>query len=126
MGALSAQHMMDLVVKTPGWEKGLKLGLSHQSWVDPKMHRVKFHELEKPPHFGGSYTGVCVCVYMLSHVRLFATPCTVALQAPLSMGFSRKEYWRKLPFPSLGDLPQPSDHTSVSCISCIGRWILYS
>ena len=42
---------------------------------------------------------------MLSRVRLFATPWTVALQAPLSMGFFRQEYWRGLPFPSAGDLP---------------------
>ena len=40
-----------------------------------------------------------------SRVRLFATLCTVAHQAPLSMGFSRQEYWRGLPFPSPGDLP---------------------
>ena len=33
------------------------------------------------------------------------TPWTVARQAPLSMGFSRQEYWSGLPFPSLGDLP---------------------
>ena len=39
-----------------------------------------------------------------SHVRLFTTPWTVALQAPLSMGFSRQEYWSGLPFPP-GDLP---------------------
>ena len=32
------------------------------------------------------------CAYLLSHVRLFAAPWTVALQAPLSMGFSRQEY----------------------------------
>ena len=38
---------------------------------------------------------------------LFATPWTVAHQAPLSMGFSRQEYWRCLPFPSPGDLPDP-------------------
>ena len=38
-----------------------------------------------------------------SHVRLFMTPWTVALQAPLSMGFSRQEYWSGLPFPP-GDL----------------------
>ena len=37
----------------------------------------------------------------LSGVRLFATPWTVAYQAPLSMGFSRQEYWSGLPFPSL-------------------------
>ena len=35
------------------------------------------------------------------------TPWTVALQAPLSMEFSREEYWSGLPFPSLGDLPNP-------------------
>ena len=43
----------------------------------------------------------------LSHVRLFATPWTIAYQAPLSMGFSRREYWNGLPFPSPGDLPDP-------------------
>ena len=46
-------------------------------------------------------------VKSLSHVRLFATPWTVARQAPLSMGFSRQEYWSGLPFPSPGDLPDP-------------------
>ena len=43
----------------------------------------------------------------LSRVRLFATPWTVAHQASLSMGFSRQGYWSGLPFPSLGDLPDP-------------------
>ena len=38
---------------------------------------------------------------MLSHVQLFVTPWTVACQAPLSVGFSRQEYWSGLPFPSL-------------------------
>ena len=42
-----------------------------------------------------------------SHVQLFAAPWTVAHQAPLSMGFFRKEYWRGLPFPSPGDLSSP-------------------
>ena len=46
-------------------------------------------------------------VKSLSRVRLFATPWTVAHQAPLSMGFSRQEYWNGLPFPSPGDLPGP-------------------
>ena len=43
----------------------------------------------------------------LSRVRLFATPQTVALQAPLSMGFSRQEYWSGLSCPPPGDLPDP-------------------
>ena len=46
-------------------------------------------------------------VKSLSRVRLFATPWTVAHQAPLSMRFSRQEYWSGLPFPSPGDLPDP-------------------
>src|SRR5574339_618164 len=46
-------------------------------------------------------------VCLISRVGLFATSWTVAHQAPLSMGFSRQEYWSGLPFPSLGDLPDP-------------------
>ena len=48
-----------------------------------------------------------VKVKSLSCVQLFVTPRTVALQAPLHMGFSRQEYWSGLPFPSPGDLPNP-------------------
>ena len=48
-----------------------------------------------------------VKVKSLSHVQLFVTPWTVAYQAPLSMGFSRQEYWSELQFPSPGDLPNP-------------------
>ena len=44
-------------------------------------------------------------VKLLSRVRLFVTPWTVAYQAPPSMGFSRRECWSGLPFPSPGDLP---------------------
>ena len=46
-------------------------------------------------------------VKSLSRVRLFVTPWTVPHQAPLSMGFSRKQYWSGLTFPSPGDLPDP-------------------
>ena len=44
---------------------------------------------------------------MFSRVRLFATPWTVARQAPLSVEFSRQEHWSGLPFPFPGDLPDP-------------------
>ena len=43
---------------------------------------------------------LCACSVMTA-------PWTVARQAPLPMGFSRQEYWRGLPFPPLGDLPDP-------------------
>ena len=48
-----------------------------------------------------------VNVKSLSHVQLFMTPWTVAYQAPLSMGFSRQQYWSELAFPSPRDLPNP-------------------
>ena len=53
------------------------------------------------------WCGTCV----LSRVRLFVTPWTVAHQAPLSMWLSRQEYWSVLTF------PQPRDQTRVSCVS---------
>ena len=48
-----------------------------------------------------------LCVCMLRHVRLFVAPQIVAGKAPLSVEFSRQEYWSGLPFASLGDLPIP-------------------
>ena len=50
----------------------------------------------------GSISVSCSIIF-----QLFATPWTVAHQAPLSKGFSRQEYWSCLPFPSPGDLPDP-------------------
>ena len=58
-----------------------------------------------------------VCV--LSPIWLFAAAQTAACQAPLSMGFSRQEYWSGLPFPSPGDLPKPGDQTCISFGSSI-------
>ena len=46
----------------------------------------------------------------LSHVQLFATPWTVAYQDPLSMGFSKQEYWSGFLFPSPGDPPNPEEN----------------
>ena len=46
-------------------------------------------------------------VSWFSHLQFFATPWTVAYQVPLSMGFSRQEYWSGLPCPPPGDLPNP-------------------
>ena len=50
---------------------------------------------------------VKVKVKLLSRARLFGTPWTAALQAPLSMGFPRQEYSKGLPLPSTGNLPDP-------------------
>ena len=53
------------------------------------------------------YRDLSVKVKSLCRVQLFATPWTVAHQAPQSMGFSRQEYWMGLPFPSPGDNADP-------------------
>ena len=53
------------------------------------------------------YECLCLCVCALSCVWLFGTLWTLALQAPLSMGFPRQEYWNRLSFPLPGDLPNP-------------------
>ena len=65
---------------------------------------------------------VCVCVCARAHAHVHsvmsdsATPWTVPHLVPLSMEFSRQEYWSTLPFPSPGDLPNPrTEPTSVMC-----------
>ena len=55
-----------------------------------------------------------MCGQSLSRVQLFATPWTVAGQAPLSMGFPRQEYWSGLPLPPPGDLPNPGKEPTTS------------
>ena len=60
----------------------------------------------------GIISSVCphkllVVLSRFRHVRFFTTPWTVARQAPLSLGFSRQEYWSGLPRPPAGDLPDP-------------------
>ena len=67
---------------------------------------------------------VCAGLSCFHHVWLFSTPCTLAHQAPLSMGFSRQEYWSELPCPPIGDLPNAGTEP-VSLASPIGRQVLY-
>ena len=67
--------------------------------------------LDKWQYYNNAFLRIMyVSAQLLNLVQLFqvfATPGTVAHQAPLSMGFSTQEYWSGLPFPSPGDLPNP-------------------
>ena len=81
------------------------------------------------PEFRPYYklTVMKVKVKSLSHVRLFATPWTVAYQLPLSMGFPWEEYWSGLPFPSLEDLPDPGiKPTSLMAPALAGMFFITS
>ena len=62
------------------------------------------------------------CAVVLSRVRLCVTSWTVMHQAPLSMRFSRQEYWSGLPFPSPGDLPDPGIEPSNLCFLWLLHW----
>ena len=66
-------------------------------------------------------------VRRFSRVQLFVTVWAVALQAPLSMGFSRREYWSGLPCPSPGDLPNPGiEPASLTSPALAGRFLTTS
>ena len=65
--------------------------------------------MDDPNNVNALHTAAVIFIdgAVLSPVGLFGTLWTVACQAPLSMGFPRKEYWSRLPFPPPGDLPNP-------------------
>ena len=65
------------------------------------MFECQYNFNVKQNHF----FAVCMSAQSLSRVQLFATPQTVAHQAPLSIEFFRQEYWGRLPFPTPGNLP---------------------
>ena len=74
------------------------------------------------------YSGIgkltCVCMLSrFSHVQLLVTPCTVARQAPLSMGVTRQEHWSGLPCPPPEDLPDPGiEPTCLASPALAGRF----
>ena len=77
---------------------------------------LNFHimHIKKKSHLHLKYTQLLfVAVESLGRVRLFETPWTVAPQAPLSMGFPRKEHWSGLPGPLPGDLPDSESNLSL-------------
>ena len=58
---------------------------------------------------------------LVSCVQLFVAPWTVACLAPLPREFTRQEYWRGLPFPTLEDFPNPGIE-AVSLVFCLVHW----
>ena len=69
------------------------------------------------PEGGFEFSANCTCCGLVAKsCPILETPWTVALQAPLSIGFSRQEYWRGLPFPSPGDLPSPGIKSGSSAL----------
>ena len=74
-------------------------------WLSIILYILYVHPLSGQPWGALWGPGLAACV--LSQVQLFVTPWTAAHQAPLSMEFSRQEYWSELPFPMPEELPNP-------------------
>ena len=73
------------------------------------------------------YTTTLFCACTLSHICLLATLWTIACQAPLSMRFSKQEYWSALPFPSAGDILDPGiEPASLMSPELAGRFFMTS
>ena len=110
-----------------GWGRDREFGISRCKLVytEPIKSKVLLYSM-----------GNCNQYHVINHNRkdrmllghfscvwIFATPWTVARQAPLSMGFSRQEYWRGLPCPPPGDLPDPgTEPRSLMSPALAGRF----
>ena len=81
------------------------------------MYKIYFCQLDKANKKKKKkyylYRKVLMKVLVAQSCLTFVTPCTAALQAPLSMWFSRQEYWSGFPFPSPGDLSDPELNPSL-------------
>ena len=91
-------------------------------WRLPRLPSFQSHS-SFPDRLKPDICIVCACMLSsFSHVELFVTPRTVACQTPLSVGFSRHEYWSGLPCPPPGDLPDPGiESTSLMFPALAGR-----
>ena len=67
----------------------------------------------------------CTCQVASVVSNSLETPWTAARQAPLSMSFSRQEYWSGLPCSLPGDLPNPGIISTSHYVPCISKWVLY-
>ena len=104
---------------------GHDLGMfqKQQVWMGERQGRSKVIEVETDwKTRGGRWQKIgpsniaTVPAKLLRCIQLFVSPWTVAHQAPLSIGFSRQEYWSGLRFPSPGDPPDPGIEPGSSAL----------
>ena len=117
LGLLHCRQILEL----PGKSKVHDLSLWYEGVLGPKTVPLMNHCPQIPTI---KVFGANTC--MLSQVRLLATPWTIAFQAPLSVGVFRQEYWGRLPFSPLGDLPDPGIELVSSKSPVLAGCFLYS
>ena len=128
LGSLPFPHIIYLKCKTRKTQMSLSIITVSQKEREEKKKKPTKHQAVNNLK---SRICVCVCVcarahtrtQFLSHVLFFLTPWTVARQTPLSMEFSRQEYWSGLLFPTPGDLPDPGiEHNPPASPALAGRF----
>ena len=119
LGSLNNRNLFLTVLKVSFRWVGVLWGLS--AWVgDGYLFAISSHGLFLVHVAAGPGE-----LSPFSRVQLFVIPWTVAHQAPLSLGFSRQEYWSGLPCPPPGDLPDPGTEPVSLIFPAFGRWVLY-
>ena len=98
-------HIAPLFIIVKNWKKSTCA--STDEWINKMsyIHTMAYYSYIKWNRL--LLYALYLCVQSLSRISLFASPWTADCQAPLSMEFSRQEYWSKLPFPVSGDLLEP-------------------
>ena len=136
LGFSRQEHWSGLPLPSPMHESESEVAHSDSS----RPHGLQPTRLLCPWDFPGKSTGVgchcllrikisilpklILCLCMLSHVQLFASPMDCSPPGPSVHGIVQARIPEWLPFPSPGDLPDPG-MKPASCVSCIGRWVLY-
>ena len=93
-----------------------------QGWLNLKVENSDSADCM---HWCRYITHACYALSRFSHARLCAKPCTIACQAPLSMGFPRQKLLERVAMPPSRGSSQSRDWTLISYVSCTGRWVLY-
>ena len=113
---LNLRMIARLLPRTPGWlqvtltrtgKRGQRTGFVRKVMKVDIVEKKIFFLLLPSSKITADTVSFGVHAQLLSCVQLFTTPWTVSCQAPLSLGFSRQEYWSGLPFPFPGSLPDP-------------------
>ena len=135
--------MQEILIQSLGWEDPLKKEMaSHTSiltwgnhgersllgyspWGGKESDMTEQLTLLVSHHTSDNSDSKFSSVQSLSHVRLCVTLWTLACWARLSVGFSRQEYWRGLPYPSSGDLPNPGTEPASLASPILAGRVLY-